>query len=155
VAARAAGRAPYGYDMALAEGARQVVEITLLPREQQVAEGRSLPASEPRAGYHGPSTLTVALWTAGGLGVAAGAVTGISALNHKSHLDKACSPGCPPSISSELDAFRMNRTLSYVSFGVALAAAGAGTYFFLRNGSSGSQVGAMVVPGGAAVAGRF
>jgi len=86
---------------------------------------------------------------------ATGAVTGISALNHKSHLDKTCSPSCPPSISSELDAFRMNRTLSYVSFGVALAAAGAGTYFFLRNGSSGSQVGAMVVPGGAAVAGRF
>jgi hypothetical protein len=155
VAARAPGREPYAYDVALAEGARQSVEITLAPLHQPVsARAGSTPAA-PKDQHHGHSTLTVALLTGGGLSLAAGTVTGISALNHKSHLDKVCSPGCPANMSSDLDSFRMNRTLSYLGFGLGLAAAGAGTYLWLHEGSSRRQVGAVVLPGGAAVAGTF
>jgi hypothetical protein len=155
LAARAPGREPYTNDIALAEGARQTVEITLAPLRKPMAERDLSPSAAPQAGHHGPSTLTIALLTGGGLALAAGTVTGVAALNHKSHLDKACSPGCPPSMSSDLDSFRMDRTLSYLGFGVGLAAAGAGTYFLLHDGASGRQVGAVVLPGGAAVAGSF
>ena len=152
LAVRAPGREPYSADVALAEGGRQTVEISLTPLHAPVTPREAAPV--PRAG-HGPSTLAVALLTGGGLALAAGTVTGISALKHKSHLDKACSPGCPPNMSSDLDSFRMNRTLSYLGFGLGLAAAGAGTYVWLHDGSSGRQVGAMLLPGGAAVAGSF
>jgi hypothetical protein len=152
--ARAAGRTPYTNDIALAEGARQTVEISLAPQQQPVTERAPAPGT-PAARHHGPTTLTIGLLTGAGLAIAAGSVTGIAALNHKSHLDKACTPGCPPNMSSELDAFRTDRTLSYLSFGIGLAAAGAGAYFWLHEGSSGSQVGAVMLPGGAAIAGRF
>ena len=83
------------------------------------------------------------------------AVTGVAALSHKSSLDKACTPGCPSNLSSDLSSFRLQRTLSYVGFGVGLAALGAGTYFLLQRGSSGREVGALVLPGGAALIGAF
>jgi hypothetical protein len=57
-------------------------------------------------------------------------------------------------MSSDLDTFRLTRTISYVSFGVGLVAAGAGTYFLLHESADG-QVGALLVPGGASVAGTF
>jgi len=155
LAAHAAGRAAYSYDIALAEGARQAVEISLLPLRAAAAPREAPAPVASKVPQRGPSTLTVALLTGGGLAIAAGTVTGISALNHKSHLDKTCSPGCPPNMSSELDAFRRNRTLSYLGFGIGLAAAGAGTYFLLHRGSSGNQVGALLLPGSAAVVGSF
>ena len=77
------------------------------------------------------------------------------ALNHKSKLDGACNPGCPVGMGDDLDGFRSKRTLSYVGFGVGLAAAGVGTYFLLRDGSSGSRVEARLLPGGASLAGTF
>jgi hypothetical protein len=58
-------------------------------------------------------------------------------------------------MASDLDSFRLTRTLSYVGFGVGIAAAGAGAYLLLHQSSSGSQVGALLVPGGAKVAGTF
>jgi len=155
LAAHAAGRAAYSYDIALAEGARQAVEISLPPLRESSAPSSAPGPLVAKTPHHGASTLTVGLLTGGGLAIAAGTVTGISALNHKSHLDKACSPGCPPNMSSELHAFRMNRTLSYVGFGIGLAAAGAGTYFLLHDSSSGNQVGALVLPGSAALVGSF
>jgi hypothetical protein len=58
-------------------------------------------------------------------------------------------------MSGDLSAFRRDRTLSYLGFGVGLAAAGAGAYLLLHEGASGSEVGALVLPGGAAVTGSF
>lgn len=158
VAARAPGREPYRYDVNLAEGARQAIEITLPPLKRD--QPAPLAASTRKAAPPAPpksktSALTIALLTGGGVALAAGTVSGIAALSHKSRLDEQCKPGCPASMGSDLDTFRLTRTLSYVGFGVGVAAAGAGAYFLLRESSSGSEVGALIVPGGAGVAGTF
>jgi hypothetical protein len=155
VTARAPGRAPYSYDVTLPEGGRQVVEITLAPLEPAALLREADSPAAPKPKHHGPSTLTIALLAGGGVALAAGTVTGIAALSHKSSLDKACTPGCPPQMSSDLDSFRLDRTLSYVGFGLGIAAAGAGTYLLLHESSSGGQVGALVLPGGAALTGSF
>jgi hypothetical protein len=156
LAAHASGRAPYRYDLTLAEGARQAVEITLLPLEPDQAVAPALEARAAASRKHsGPSLLTVALLTGGGVALATGTISGIAALGHKSKLDEKCSPGCPPSLSSELDAYRFDRTLSYVGFGIGLAAAGAGTYLLLHQSASGTQVGAQLFPAGAALKGSF
>lgn len=159
IAAHAQGRDQFSYDVNLAEGARQAVEIAL------PSEKRSAPAARPEDEERQPfkkqehkskvSALPIALFAGGGVALAAGTVSGIAALNHKSALDEKCNPGCPASMSSDLDGFRLTRTFSYVGFGVGLVAVGAGTYFLLHEGSSGSQVGAVVLPGGAGVAGTF
>jgi hypothetical protein len=154
LAARAPGRAPYRYDVTLAEGGRQSIQISLLMPTAKTNDEEA-PTAAPKAKSHHTSTLTIALLAGGGVGLAAGAVTGIAALSHKSSLDAACHPGCPASMSSDLDAFRLDRTLSYVGFGVGLAAAGAGAYFLLHEGPAGGEVGALVLPGGAALRGRF
>jgi hypothetical protein len=152
--AHAPGRVPYRYDVTLAEGARQAVEISLLPVATE-APRDTPPAPAPEAHQHRTSPLTIALLAGGGIAIAAGTVTGIAALNHKSSLDRACNPGCPAKMSSDLDSFRLDRTLSYVGFGVGLAAAGAGVYLLVHRGASGGEVGALMLPGGAAVRGSF
>ena len=149
LSARAPGRTPYTADVTLREGGRQTVEIAL---ETAAPSAPSTPVAEPR---HRVSPLTIVLLTGGGLAIAAGAVTGIAAMSHKSSLDAACKPGCPSNMSADLAAFRRDRTLSYLGFGLGLAAAGTGAYLLLHQDSSGRQVGALVLPGGAAVTGSF
>ena len=152
LAAHAPGRTPYRLDVTLAEGARQAVEIALSPITAEAPP--EAPPAAPVATHH-VSTLTIALLAGGGVALAVGTATGIAALNHQSSLDKACNPGCPENMSSDLDSFRLDRSLSYVGFGVGLAAAGAGAYLLLHESSSGSQVGALVLPGGAGLRGTF
>ena len=150
LSARAAGRAPYATEVTLPEGGRQTIEISL-----ETAVAPRAPAAPPSAKRHRASPLSIVLLSGGGLAIAAGVVTGISAMSHKSSLDAACSPGCPSNMSTELSAFRRDRALSFVGFGLGLAAAGAGAFLLFHEGSSGNQVGARVLPGGAAVAGSF
>jgi hypothetical protein len=152
LSATAPGRAPYSSDFTLTEGGRRTLEVALEPRtEAPERETPSAPAPKKR----GVSALAIGFLTGGGLAVAAGAVTGVSALNHRSKLEAACKPGCPSSLSDELSDFRRDRTLSYLGFGVGLAAAGVGTYFLLHDSSSGTEMGALILPGGAAVRGTF
>jgi len=157
LSAHAPGRAPFSYDVTLAEGSKQSVEVTLLPLEAakpaSVAQHTAAPDRAPTR--HGPSMLAVGLLTGGGVALATGVISGVAALGHKSKLDEQCKPGCPENMSSDLDSYRFDRTLSYVGFGVGLAAAGAGTYLLFHQGSSGTQVGAQLFPGGAALRGRF
>jgi hypothetical protein len=156
IAAHAPGREPYRYDVKLAEGSRQAVEVTL-PLQKRDEQARA--EDQERQGKVGPksklSALTIGLFAGGGVALAVGVGSGVSALNHQAKLDEQCRPGCPASMSSELDAFRLTRSLSYVSFGVGFVAVGVGTYFLLHEGSSGAQVGALVMPGGAGLAGTF
>lgn len=155
VTARAPGHDPYSHDVALAEGARQGVEVTLLaahPGESALgAAGSSSQADEAS----GSRRVGFALLAGGGVAIVAGSVLGIAALNHKSKLDDACQPGCPQNMSEDLDAFRRDRTLSYVGFGVGAAAAGLGAYFLLHQSSSGQRVEARLLPGGASLVGQF
>jgi hypothetical protein len=151
VEVRAPGRQPYVNSVVLAEGGSQRLEVVL--GAEQSTEPAPVASAATRS--PGPPTLSIVLLAGGAVAIAGGAVTGGLALSHKSKLDEQCSPGCPPSMASELDSFRLNRTLSYLGFGVGVAAAGAGTYLLLHRGRSGERVGALVLPGGAALAGTF
>jgi hypothetical protein len=150
LSARARGRAPYATEVTLPEGGRQTVLISFAAAA--APSTHKTPASAARQGL---SPLTIALLGGGGLAIAGGTVTGISALSHKASLDAACNPGCPSNMSGELSAFRRDRTLSYLAFGLGLAAASTGAYLLLHESSSGSRVGAIVLPGGATVTGTF
>jgi tetratricopeptide (TPR) repeat protein len=154
VVAQVGDRPPTNYDLSLAEGVHQSVQIAFASAAPDSPVVLAPPAPTLEAERKSP-TLAIALLTGGGIALAAGTVTGIAALGHKSDLDKQCTPGCPTNMSSDLKAFRLDRTLSYVGFGVGLAAVGVGTYFLLHRDSSGSQVGALVLPGGAALTGTF
>jgi hypothetical protein len=155
LAARASGRAPYSFELMLPEGGRQTVEISLESLSAAAAAPVATEEAAPRAARHRASALSIALLAGGGVAIAGGAVTGIAALSHKSSLDAACNPGCPANMSADLAAFRRDRTLSYLGFGLGLAAAGAGAYFLFHEGAAGNQVGALVLPSGAAVTGSF
>ncbi|HEY6077369.1 MAG TPA: hypothetical protein VIW29_01115 [Polyangiaceae bacterium] len=156
ISARAPGYEPYSYELTLAEGAAQAIEIALSPVKPAAASvPRSAPAPAPSDKRTGASTLTISLLAGGGVALAVGAVTGIVALNRKHSLDTACNPGCPSDMASDLDSFRLNRTISYVSFGVGIAAVGTGAYLLLHKSSSGAQVGARLLPGGGALTGSF
>jgi hypothetical protein len=97
-----------------------------------------------------------ALVGAGAAGIGVGAITGVIALNKKSSLDAKCNPGCPPSASSELDAFRSNRTLSYVSFALGAVGLATGGYILLFTGQKdSSHVAAGVGPGTIEISGAF
>jgi hypothetical protein len=58
-------------------------------------------------------------------------------------------------MSADLSAFRRDRALSYVGFGLGLAAAGTGAYLLLQRSASSREVAAVLLPGGAAVRGTF
>jgi len=151
--ATARDRAPFSYDLTLAEGVHQEVEIAFTSSEARTREPAAAASSDAKGSP--PSTLGIALLAGGGVALAGGTVFGITALGHKSDLDKQCKPGCPPNMSDELSAFRRDRALSYVGFGVGLVAVGVGTYFLLHQSASGSEVGALVLPSGAALTGKF
>jgi hypothetical protein len=156
VAARAPGRKPYSYDVSLAEGTHQAIDIALPVEKRDQPEPMAAEAHRAAKPGSGKSAvLPIALLAGGGAALVVGTVTGIAALSHKSTLDGECNPGCPASMASNLDTFRLTRTLSYVGFGVGLAAVGAGAYMVLHQSSSGTEVGALLVPGGASVAGTF
>ena len=148
----ASGRAPFHSDFTLAEGARRTVGVSLDPPSAGTVRASSPPPAPKKRGV---PPLAIGFLTGGGLALAAGAVTGISALNHRSKLEAACKPGCPSSLADELSDFRRDRTLSYLGFGVGLAAAGVGSYFLFHESSSGNEMGALVLPGGAALRGTF
>jgi len=97
-----------------------------------------------------------ALVGAGAAGIGVGAITGVIALNKKSSLDAQCTPGCPPSASSDLDAFRSNRTLSYVSLAVGAVGLAAGGYILLFTGQKETaHVAAGIGPGTIEISGAF
>lgn len=153
LAARASGRVPYTFELMLPEGGRQTVEISLEP--VSAAPPSPVATASPGGREHRTSPWTIALLAGGGVAIAGGVVTGVAALSHKSSLDAACKPGCPSNMSEDLSAFRRDRALSYLGFGLGLAAAGTGAYLLFHEGAEGNQVGALVLPGGAAVTGSF
>jgi hypothetical protein len=150
VTARARGHRPFEAEVTLHEGALEVLGIVLEPEQRP----EPMPPPSQQSADRGNSTLAYALLGVGAAGLVTGSVTGIMALNHRSELDAECKPGCPARMASDLDAFRLQRTLSYVGFGVGVIATGAGGYFLLSRGRS-SEVFAVVHPTGAAIHGSF
>jgi hypothetical protein len=127
IEARVAGQLRATRELNIDEGQSYQIELDVRPAQPApkpvIAEPASAPAAKPHSwrktgGY-------VALGV-GALGLGIGTYTGIVALHHKSDLDSVCKPSCPPSSADDIDSFRSNRTVSYVSFGVGIAAAATG-----------------------------
>ncbi|HEX6277938.1 MAG TPA: hypothetical protein VFZ53_33070 [Polyangiaceae bacterium] len=148
------------HSLVVAEGSRHVLEIPLVA--EGAARSSAVLADNPPAAAEndGPATPSrrvagFALAGAGGALLVTSAVTGMLALSAKSDLDDHCEPGCPETMTDELDAFRRNRTLSYVTLGLGAASLGAGGYLVLStpSGSASAEVGLGL--GSVRVRGRF
>lgn len=145
------------HEVTLAERQHEDVVLELpraaaapLPRPVLVA------GTPPRAFEAGSAQRTFGWVLAGtGAGLATlGAVTGFMALGRKSELDDVCRPGCPETSRSDIDAYRLERTLSYVGFGIGTAAL-AGGAILLWQAPARTDVAVGVGPRAFSVAGRF
>jgi len=116
----------------LAERDKKEIVIELAPprRPEPVAPPPPPPpVAPPRDDTNVPA---IAAFATGGAGAVLGIVTGSMALGHKEDLDAVCTPDCPPNMRDTLSAYRLERTLSYVGFGVGFAGAALGSYFLFR-----------------------
>ena len=145
----------------LAEGAREelvfslepVVLVPVTPPGHSRAGASAAGVGEARA----EPSRTLG-WFTLGTGAAltgAGAVLGVFALGHKSDLDAACNPGCPSDYEDDIQAYRLQRNLSYVGFALGAAGVGAGTYLLLRSSPNGAGAAVGLTVGGVSVSGRF
>ncbi len=91
----------------------------------------------------------------GALGLGIGTYTGIVALHHKSNLDDACKPGCPASMAGDIDGFRSNRTVSWISYGVGIAAVATGVVLIMVGKPSQEHVALRALPNGLQIGGRL
>jgi hypothetical protein len=146
VVARAAGYEPAQRFITLAERERLVFELPLV--EHGHADARNA-ATDP--GVAEPSTdggsskriAGLALVGTGGALLAVSTWAGLRALGEKSELDEVCHPGCPESMTDELDSFRSHRTLSYATLALGVLSAGAGGYLLWTTptGSASAELG--------------
>jgi hypothetical protein len=153
LAASAPGLTPFQQEFSVNEGEHRVIE---LPAEAKPAPKAAEPRvmEQPATGSSN-RTLGIVLTGAGVAAVTVGAVTGAIALNRKSDLDAVCHPGCPASSEDEISSFRLNRTLSYASFGLGAVALGIGGYFLLTSTSSKTTLAARVSPQSVSLTGAF
>jgi hypothetical protein len=143
------------------EGRREEVTILLEAEPAPpptVVEAPPTPgAPTVRDGQEGSSRGTFG-WILVGTGAAAagiGTATGLVALGKKSELDEACDPGCHARYQETLDSYRLNRTISFVSFAVGVAAVSGGAYLLLSGPEEKPGLALGVEPGGARLWGTF
>jgi len=148
---------------------RATRELTMVEAESYLIELDVSPAPPPIepvavASLREPSISSAHSWRktggyvalgVGALGLGIGTYTGLVALHHKSELDAVCQPGCPPSSAQDLDGFRSNRTISYVSFGVGIAAAATGVVLLTLGNPAEEHVAIRALPTGLQIGGRL
>jgi hypothetical protein len=119
----------------LTEGAREELVFSLEPVVRvPVVAPTAAPTRAPAVDERRDSRMVG--WVTLGSGVAlagAGAVFGVLALGHKSDLDAVCDPGCPREYEDDLDAYRLQRNLSYLGFALGASGAAVGAYFLVRS----------------------
>ena len=91
----------------------------------------------------------------GVLGLGLGTYTGLVALHHKSNLDSACHPDCPPTSADDLSGFRSNRTVSWVSYGVGIASTAAGIVLLTLGKPEHEHVAIRALPSGIQIGGQL
>ena len=91
----------------------------------------------------------------GVLGLGVGTYTGLVALHHKSNLDSVCHPQCPRSSADDLDGFRSNRTVSWLSYGVGLAAGATGVLLLTLGHPTHEHVAIRALPNGLQIGGQL
>ncbi|MET0793481.1 MAG: hypothetical protein ABW061_18310 [Polyangiaceae bacterium] len=91
----------------------------------------------------------------GVLGLGIGTYTGLVALHHKSNLDSVCHPQCPPSSADDIDGFRSNRTVSWISYGVGIAAGATGVLLLTLGKPAHEQLAIRALPTGIQIGGQL
>ena len=157
-----AGELRISRDLSLTEGEAYQIELDIkrvekAPQPTPVAK-RAYVASTPHANVVAASPLKTFGYVAlgvGAVGLGLGTYTGIVALHHKSTLDAACDPRCPSSYANDLDGFRSNRTLSWASYAVGVAAVATGVVLLTLGKPSGEQLAIHAVSNGLRIGGQF
>jgi hypothetical protein len=147
VVATADGYLPAKTSVALAEGGRQSITLTLSPDPNAVkaaAPAEPAPAPvvpvtppPPAAARAGGSSKTLAfvLLGVGGAGIVTGSITGLFAIDKKNGLD--CPRNrCSGSDADDLDSAKTLALVSTIGFGVGIASAAAGTVLLLTSSGS-------------------
>jgi hypothetical protein len=146
-------------------GEGQHLDVDITAPASAPATPRAVPTLPSKAEFEPePRPFNTLGWTLTGAGAAfigAGAVTGVLALNTKSELEDVCNPLCPREYADDVDKWRLQRTLSYVSFGLGIAGVASGTYVLLQpaprvgRAPHTSSVALAVGPASLAVSGHF
>ena len=153
--ARVGGQLRASRELSIVEGQSYLVELDVRP---PAPPPKPIVPPAPVSNTHPHSWQKTGGYVAlgvGALGLGIGTYTGIVALNRKSDLDSVCKPNCPPSSADDIDAFRSNRTISYVSFGVGIAAAATGVALLVLGKPSEEHLAIRALPGGLQIGGRL
>lgn len=157
IEARVGGQLRASRELEISEGQSYQIELDVRPVE--APKPAALPAvvsDSPPQNTHGwRKTGGYVALGVGALGLGIGTYTGIVALHHKSELDDVCKPSCPPSSAADIDSFRSNRTISYVSFGVGIAAVATGITLLALGGPSEEHLAIRALPTGLQLGGQL
>ena len=158
IEARVAGQLRATRQLSMAEGESYQVELDLRPVQpppKPVVMVQPAVSDSAASGHSWRKTGGYVALGVGALGLGIGTYTGLRALHHKSELDSVCKPDCPPSSADEIDAFRSNRTISYVSFGVGIAAAATGVALLTLGKPNEEHLAIRALPTGLQIGGRL
>jgi hypothetical protein len=160
IEARVAGQIRVTRELSLVEGESYQIELDVRPVQPApkpvVFVQPTAPASvPPSAGLSSQKTWGYISLGVGALGLGIGTYSGVTALHHKSELDAVCDPTCPESSAADLDAYRTNRTVSYVSYGVGIAATVTGVLLLTLGKPSQQHLAVRVLPTGLQIGGRL
>jgi hypothetical protein len=160
IAVRVAGQLRTSRELSLLETESYQVELDVGPAKPApkpvvfsesplaVAKPNAAPANTMRTlGYVGVGV--------GVLGLGIGTYTGLVALHHKSNLDSVCHPECPQSSSADLDGFRNNRTVSWISYGLGIAAGATGVLLLTLGKPAHEQLAIRALPTGIQLGGQL
>ena len=155
IEARVGGQLRATRELSMVEGQTYQVDLDLRPAEPAP---KPVVVAPPVATSSGPDFRKTGGYVAlgvGALGLGIGTYTGLVALDRKSELDSVCNPSCPPSSAADIDSFRSNRTISYVSFGVGIAAATTGVLLLTLGKPAQEHVAIRALPTGIQIGGRL
>ena len=156
-AVRIDGQMRAARELSVVEGQSYQVELDARPSQPAMKASLLPPAPDSHSASGSSSRKTLGYV---GLGVAVagfgiGTYTGFVALHHKSNLDAVCHPGCPPSSSGDIDAWRTNRTVSWLSYGVGVAAAASGVLLLTLGKPGHEHLAIRALPNGVQLGGRL
>jgi len=157
IEARVGGQLRATRELNIAESQSYQIELDVRPVEppKPVVEQPAVSEPAPQNAHSWRKTGGYAALGVGALGLGIGTYTGIVALHHKSELDSVCKPNCPPSSADDIDSFRSNRTISYVSFGIGIAATATGIALLTIGKPSEEHLAIRALPAGLQIGGQL
>jgi len=151
------GQARAARDITLVEADSALVELDVRaahPAQKPVVFSQP-PAQVSASSDSSLRTLGYVALGVGAVGLGLGTYSGLVALHRKSDLDAACTPACPQSSAADIDSFRSNRTVSWISYGVGIAAVGAGVVLIAIGKPAHEHAALRALPNGLQITGQL